>query len=426
MEHYDVIIVGGGISGLTIANELSRRSCCRILLLEKGPTYQERLKAIDPNLLEGLGGAGTIGGGKLCYPPASAAIWRKTNMRSSVYLHSLLEPYMNSKPTRQISDDKTIDQNFDCNFQYKFYEKKYASELISKTEMATFIQGLIDKAKNYSVAIRTECKMIGYTSFRGEKLVAYVDNTGNTRSASSQHLVFACGRSSAEQLTQLFPKSYIIQQPADLGIRLVFPRRSQSAFSQIGKDIKLKANYGNVSVRTFCVCSGGKLAKINYHGQDYFDGHFGNDITSEVNLGILARSPECVGTKAAIDFIKSYQDMVNEHISLAWFLRNWSDLAKTDAHRDIFAAIAQFCRYLLNSGKFSADPEEITVAMPSVDRYSPIIKTNRHFCTNDPGVWVVGDAAGISRGFVQSFWSGYCSAASIANELSVSKKSVVL
>lgn len=426
MERYDVIIVGGGISGLTVANELSRHSYCRIMVLEKGTTYQERQQAVDSNLLEGLGGAGTIGGGKLCYPPASGAIWRKTGMQSPNYLRSLLQCYMDLSHTQWVCNNETIEGKYDCNFQYRYYEKKYVSELITKTEMAQFIQGLIDKAMNNSVVIRTGCKMIDYLCNRDEKQVVYTDKTGCTRSATTQHLVFACGRSAAEQLVELLPKSYIKQQPADLGIRLVFPRRSQSIFAHVGKDVKLKAHYGNILVRTFCVCSGGTLARIHYHGVDYFDGHFDDKISTEVNLGILARSPDCVGTKAAIDFIRSYQDMVNKKISLVWFLKNWPDLAKTDTHRELFAAIAQFSKHLLDSGKFAADPEEITVAMPSVDRYSPIIKTDRNFCTNDLGVWVVGDAAGISRGFVQSFWSGYCSAASIAGELSANKRSVIL
>ena len=78
MEKFDVAIVGGGISGLTATSELCRLTSCRVLILEQGQSYLERLSSDSPNLLEGLGGAGTVGGGKLCFPPASGEIWRKT------------------------------------------------------------------------------------------------------------------------------------------------------------------------------------------------------------------------------------------------------------------------------------------------------------------------------------------------------------
>lgn len=421
MEKFDVVIVGGGISGLVAANELCRLSSplCRILILERGNTYQNRLNSDSPNLLEGLGGAGTVGGGKLCFPPASGEIWGKTSFR---YIHDfipLMKHYFSPFTPQRIYDSSCTGTN--CDFNHHYYEKLYSSQLLSKEDMARFVQGLIDQALRNQVVIRTNSCLTDYVNCNDGKLLSYTDSDGRICKIHTRHLVLACGRSMAKELPVLLPSAYVVQQPTDLGIRLVFPLQKGGKFSRIGQDVKLKANYGDVLVRSFCVCSGGELAKIHYHGQIYYDGHFGDQISSTVNLGILARSSGCIGTDAAIQYLRSYQDMVDEEITLSWFLNHWSNLAKTEEHRKIFEAIARFANSLLISGQLSAEADEIRVVMPSIDHFNPIVKTNENFRTPDPRIWVIGDAAGISRGFIQSFWSGHCAAMELATELSSEK-----
>lgn len=423
MENFDVVIVGGGISGLTAANELSRLTSCRTLILEQGDSYQERLASASPNLLEGLGGAGTVGGGKLCYPPASGEIWRKTASRYPRAFHQKMERQFSPHVPRWSDSGKAISAVHD--FRSRYYEKAYASELLRQRDMEQFIQKLILSVSRRAT-LRTHSRLTGYRDHEDGKIAFYSDAGGQIRSVHTRFLVLACGRSFARELSQLLPTDHIVQQPVDLGIRLVFPRREAGGFYQAGRDVKLKANYEGVSVRTFCVCSGGILAKLRYYGQTYYDGHFGDEIAPEVNLGILARSDECVGTEAAISYLAAYQDMAEREISLGWFLKNWKSLLKTEAHRRIFSAVARFSSTLLASGQLGAGEEEIRVAMPSADRFNPLVKTNEDFCTPDPNVWVIGDAAGISRGFIQSWWSGYCAAEGLAAELSREKGSAIL
>lgn len=423
MEKFDVVIIGGGISGLMIANELCRLSLspCRILILEQGDAYQDRLRSGMPNLLEGLGGAGTTHGGKLCYPPASGEVWKKTGFKyTDIYsLVQLMKHYYLSFAPQGVYGCDYIGSN--CNFEHGFHEKLYSSQLLPKGYMISFIQGLIDRALYNQVMIRTNSSFSKYLDCVDGKLLSYTDAAGVTRNIHTRHLVLACGRSFAMGLPALLPSNYVLQQPADLGIRLVFPLTKNGKFSQIGRDVKIKANYGNVSVRSFCVCSGGELAKITYCNQVYYDGHFERKISSMVNLGILARSSEIIGTEAAIQYIRSYQDMVDSKNTLSWFLNNWFDLAKTKKHQKVFEAIAHFSDSLLVSGQLPANPDEIYVVMPSIDHVNPVVKTDKNFRTPDPRVWVVGDATGISRGFIQSFWSGHCAAVELARELSSEK-----
>lgn len=421
MENFDVVIVGGGISGLTAASELCRLTHCRVLLLEQGDTYQNRLASDSPNLLAGLGGAGTIGGGKLCYPPASGAIWKKTAPRYSHAFYPHLERYMLSGAFAH--EHSTMKLEKGCDFKNRYYEKRYASKLLLRHDMEQLIQELIRAVRRQAV-IRTCCRFMEYCNYGDKKLVTYTAKDGSHQ-VSTRFLVLACGRSFARELPQLLPAEAVVQHPVDLGIRLVFPRRSNSGFYRAGQDVKLKAVYGDVSVRTFCVCSGGELAKVQYYGQTYYDGHFGDNLTSEVNLGILARSPYCVGTEAAIRYLAAYQDMVGQDITLAQFLRCWKSIPKVEEHRLLFSAIARFCQSLLDAEQLGANVDKIRVAMPSADRFNPLVQTDEDFCTADPSIWVVGDAAGISRGFVQSCWSGYCAASGLAEKLLFRKERII-
>lgn len=418
MELFDVVIIGGGISGLTAANELCRQVSCRVLVLEQGNSYWERLSSDSPDLLEGLGGAGTVGGGKLCFPPASGEIWRKTASQYSRSFYRQMKRQFSQ--FGDVSSSSYSKRAINYDFVNCCYEKNYDTQLLLQQDMSLFIQELIQSVSQ-RVMLRTGSRLTGYHDDTNGKIVFYIDADGQTHRIRTRFLVLACGRSFARELPRLLPSAYVIQQPADLGIRLLFPRQERGIFCQVGKDVKLKARYRDVSVRTFCVCSGGTLATLHYHGQTCYDGHFGNKISNEVNIGILARSADCTGTEAAIKYLTTYQDMANRDIALGWFLKNWKDISKKPEHEKLFYAIARFTNFLLTSGQLGANAEETRVLMPSVDRLNPLVRTNEEFCTPDPRVWVIGDAAGISRGFVQSCWSGFCAAAGLAEKLSCEK-----
>lgn len=421
MENFDVVIVGGGISGLTVASELCRLAHCRVLLLEQGDTYQDRLASDSPDLLVGLGGAGTIGGGKLCYPPASGAIWEKTAIQYSHAFYPRLERYIPSHTSAPEYSATKLEKN--CDFKNRYYEKRYVSKLLLRHDMERLIQELIQTVSRQAV-IQTRCRFTEYCGYGDKKLVTYTARDG-FHQVLTRFLVLACGRSFARELSQLLPAGTVTQHPADLGIRLVFPRRSNGGFYRAGQDVKLKAVYGDVSVRTFCVCSGGELAKAQYYGNAYYDGHFGDCLTSEVNLGILARSPRCVGIEAAVHYLAAYQDMVGQDITLDQFLHCWKSIPKMEEHRALFSAIARFSQSLLEAGRLGANADEIRVAMPSADRFNSLVRTDEDFCTTDSSIWVVGDAAGVSRGFVQSCWSGCCAASGLAAELLSGKERVI-
>lgn len=185
-------------------------------------------------------------------------------------------------------------------------------------------------------------------------------------------------------------------------------------FSSVGRDIKLKAAIGGTLVRTFCVCSGGDSVVLQRHGGKYYDGHFSDEITNTTNFGVLARSRLYNGETIADDYIRSMQPFFNAEISLKDFLKYYSLFSRNTQYEPLFNALSEFLKILIESGIISQNPSSIPVMLPSVDKFNSEIVTDCNFQTNVENLFVIGDAAGVSRGYVQAMWSGYCAAERIA------------
>ena len=420
MERFNVIIIGGGISGLVAGIEIRRQTRKSVLILEKGDSYEARIASGSPDLIVGLGGAGTVCGGKLCYPPASGTIWEKTREEFKKNYAAAFAMYGAGKdlPRHKLIVDRV--------HSGAYYEKGYESELISQQEMHAYIRDLISQADECGVEIRVKSEMVEYKQESAGKVIHYLDESRKDRTVCADFLIFAGGRASSPEIDRLLKQVGVKEQMPDLGIRLQMPRSSAGLFQAVGRDVKLKMKYEDILVRTFCVCSGGHLAQVRMGNNLYFDGHFDQGISDSVNFGVLARSPELVGTKAALDYIEDYQNMVDQPISCKWFMENFSQLAKSDAHRRVFNAIVVFLDKLLETRAFGQDADAINVYLPSVDRLNPHVITDSSFRTRDPFLYVIGDAAGISRGFVQAQWSGFCAARGVITSLKEEEDSVIL
>jgi hypothetical protein len=80
----------------------------------------------------------------------------------------------------------------------------------------------------------------------------------------------------------------------------------------------------------------------------------------------------------------------------------------TEGHRTMMAELLM----LTLGGRFQllrrckGESANVTVYGPAIDRYWPRVRLGQGLKTDVPGVFVLGDAAGVSRGFVQAMVSG--------------------
>ena len=68
-------------------------------------------------------------------------------------------------------------------------------------------------------------------------------------------------------------------------------------------------------------------------------------------------------------------------------------------------------------GVISGNLNQCEVVGATIDRYWPRIQTNHCFETHQAGFFVIGDAAGIARGYIQSMWSAHCAAHAILKRM---------
>lgn len=410
MENNRIFIIGGGLSGLSAAISLAQAGNADITILEQGCDYKARIESANPDHLCGLGGAGTIGGGKLCFPPASGKIWRKTQYslpEFSSFKEQFFTDPMVAAPSSPLPLIRTEGRSLSW--------KRYDSTVLFKDTMNKWVSDLISLAVALGVNIRCGCTYLKHVNEKQGINIFFRNEDSCIEMQNTSYLLFATGRSSARMLNTVFAPS--VAPMPDLGIRLSLDRKQEYAFSAIGRDIKLKSTIGDYSLRTFCVCSGGDSTMVTKGPYRYFDGHFAENDTGVVNLGILARSGKLSGFSAADDFLAAMQKYVHADMSLKDFLRHKDTLARRSQYEPLFDAIAQFVEQLVAAGLITQNADEIPVMIPSVDRLNSYIVTDRNFQTLQPGVFVIGDASGISRGFVQAMWSGHCAAESIKRRM---------
>ncbi len=413
MKH--IAIVGAGVSGLFSAYLLSMNTHLNIEIFEAGDSYESRNLLDSKDQIMGVGGAGTLSGGKLCHPPASSGVWNKTGLAYgefenfyNTYISQLIFQNNKSKKSHYIYDD--------------FFEhKSYSTTLLLRDDMHNFIENLLAQIKMGGVMVHTKTQVNSISKFNNKYRLNFSSKKNETLTKTYDYLIFATGRSSAYDLEKILT-SYtpIIHQPPDLGIRITTDNKDNTIFNRTGEDIKLKAGVRDVSVRTFCVCAGGDVTQVAVDEALYFDGHFGNTLTNKVNFGLLARNPKLTGNLYAKHYCQELNYLVNSDISLRDFVTcHKKFLGANSIFSETLESIAEFVSRMIKYGLIKSNIDEYQTFLPSIDRLNPVICTNRFFETASHNLYVIGDAAGISRGYIQSIWSAYYASLSIMQKCNV-------
>jgi len=422
-----IVIIGAGLSGLMSAYLLKKEAetPVDIVILEKGVSFEKRLSGRNPSLVSGTGGAGTLFGGKLCYPPASSGIWKKTLFTAKKFASFEKEciiPFLNVMPQSKGNIPRYSAAGC-VDFQTGLLRKEYTSFLVTKEELNNFVITLVKKLEAMNVKINNECVFKKLDKKHGGYLVSYSNN--NEKKDIQEHcdyVIFSTGRDSANVITNWLSEiTPLTLNHPDLGLRVSMPLENAEVFNRIGNDIKLKMRYGDISVRTFCVCSGGNKTGISMNGLRYYDGHFDNELTKVVNLGILARNKTIAGFNAAELYCNSLNKYLYSDLTLKDFLKYSDKLITSSTMFDnSLLAVKSFILLLQEKGIIGSDSGNYPLWLPSVDNLNPGVQIDSNLETMTKNVYVVGDAAGLSRGFVQSLWSSYCACQNILQKINYS------
>ena len=444
MGNYDVIIVGAGPAGIFAAWRLAELSYKNVLLIDKGPSIEDRinLSVKDGVIPEGFGGAGGFSDGKLIF--------------SSEIGGSLSEFVGEQKLDEYIKKSFNIWNDF--GFKYPNIEKFLSIDA----------QDIIDNANKNDIDIVTY-DIIHVGSDNLPYLLKDVENNiGNNTSLlmntnvvnietnddgfivdcgneqfSSKYLIVAPGRGGSSWVNSQLSKIGIfsLQNNVDIGVRVELPYHAVSHLTDRLYEFKIRyitPTYKD-KVRTFCVCPGGVVVKEKNSDYTLVNGFSNARLkTDNTNFALLSSVKLGPPISLPLEFsqniaktanilsggvmVQRFGDLLNNRRSTNLSLSRNSVVPTLKDAVPGNLALAYPYRFLLNIieglngiSKIAEGviDDDVLLYAPEIKMYSSRIPVDENMMSSHNGLYICGDGAGTTRGIVQASVSGLIAADNI-------------
>lgn len=452
-KSFDVIIIGAGPAGVFATLEiLKHKPNARILILEKGRPVNKRIcpkrdhkECIQCNpcsITSGWGGAGAFSDGKLSLAPEVGGqivdyVGEDEALNLIRYVDDIYLSFGGNP--RVYYDEEFSDQVARQAAIYGLKLVKCPVRHLGTEESAAIMQRLYDHIRSYAgvtiltstAASRLEVRdgrLLGVKVIRGDEELFF----------EAEKVIVAVGRDGADWLNQESRRLglKITNNAVDLGVRVEVPRAVTDHLTDRLYEFKF-IYYSDVfenRVRTFCVNPGGFVSQENYdEGLALVNGHSYANIKSEnTNFALLVSSrftepfddPIAYGKSIARlgNMLTGGKVMVQRLFDLDCGRRtNYSRLEKTAIRPTLKDAVPGDLSYVLPHRHLTS----IVEALQALDNmcpgmygkntllygveakfYSSRVEVDSNMETEIPGLYAVGDGAGITRGLIQASISG--------------------
>lgn len=456
---YDVAIIGAGTAGIFAAYELiQQRPDLNIIIVEQGPDIHRRTcpivagktpKCINCNpcsIMCGFGGAGAYSDGKYNFTTAFGG-WL-TNYLPGSQVMNLIE-YVDS-----------INMKFGAT-DVIYSTESEESRLLEKRALEHDLHLLQARVKhlgtenNLQILKNIYAHLQNLVEFRFGTVVQTIEPMErgyclhlNNASISCEYLIAAPGRSGAEWFSDCCKSLGLAQinNQVDIGVRVELPAKVMEHITSMMYESKLlyrTKQYGDL-VRTFCMNPYGHVVTENVDGLITVNGHSYTDpaLHSEnTNFALL------VSNRFTHPFDQPYR--YGKHIaSLSNMLgggvmvQRFGDLVRgvrTNDHRlgqsfvkptldatpgDLSLALPK--RHMDNLIEMIYALDKIAPGTANYDTlfygvevkfYSSTLNLTGELETDLPGMFAIGDGAGITRGLAQAGASGIQAARAIGQRL---------
>ena len=427
MLKYDVIVVGAGPAGLFACYELLKSKKKRkILLIDKGKKVEKRKPT---EVMCGIGGAGTFSDGKLTL--------------TATLSHEKAFPLISKPKYQKILD--YVDEIFtDFGVDSPYFPKK-TKELDDLIKEATIndVELIVRKARHVGTDGLKEVilKMEKYLIEKGVEIKDRVEvediivRKGNvtgvkTKGGETFHsdiVLLAPGRINTRWLQKVCKKYDIENQyeKVEVGVRVEFPkeimkRQAETLYETV---YKVRTDTYHDIVRTFCSCPSGLVATETYDGYVCVNGHSNSDHKSEnSNFAFLCEVNLTHPVENSIAYAKSIAEVASTIGGGKPILQTLDDLRC--GRRSTWSRLS---KSFVNPSLEDVTPGDISMALPyrvvknileglklldkvmpginsgSTLLYAPEVKfrssrvkTNSNLETLIKGLYVAGDAAGLS------------------------------
>ena len=452
-----VVIIGAGPAGIFAALELVRAGIGPILIAEKGHALAKRrcparetqcVSCRQCDIMTGWGGAGAFSDGKLTLS-TDVGGWL-TDYVGEDRLRSLIE-YSDALWLEFGADARVHGPNADEAARLTSKAADAGMRLVPMrirhigTDRSPVVLGAMhDYLASAGVEIRTDCAVARITASDGRATgVELADGTVVTAEA----VIAAPGREGAEWLAD---QAGVLQVPlksnaVDIGVRVECPARVMEPLTDALYEAKLmftSPTFGD-PVRTFCMNPYGEVTTESYGDVVTVNGHsYADETTEYTNFAVLVsqmftepfREPITYGREIAhlanlladgilmqrLCDLKAGRRSTPERVaemsgSPTLPHATPGDLSAVLPYRHL-TDIIEFLDALDALAPGIAGDETLLYGV-EVKFYSSRLQVDSELCTPLPGLWAVGDGAGVTRGLVQSSVSGIVAARGVASAL---------
>ncbi|MBP3284668.1 MAG: NAD(P)/FAD-dependent oxidoreductase [Clostridia bacterium] len=448
-KHYDVIIVGAGISGIMAAYELAEKSKLNVLLLEQGKNIYKRSCPIIEgkvkdcincpacSIMKGFGGAGNFSDGKYNFTTAFGG-WFNEYLPDKDVMD--LINYVDEINMKFGATDETFSTQTPEALKIEKAALEYDLHLLHAKVKHLGTENNLQILKNMydylaeKIQIESDCQVSDITHLSDGSFEVVTSSMGTL---NCKYLIVAPGRAGAEWFSNQCKKLDIplLNNQVDIGVRVEMPARVFEHITNAVYESKLvyRTKCHGDKIRTFCMNPYGHVVTENVDGLMTVNGHSYSDpaLRSEnTNFALLVSNrftqpfndPYQYGKRIASlsnllgggILVQRFGDLVkgnrtNEHRLAQSFVKPTlnatpGDLSLVIPKRQLDDIIEMI--YALDKIAPGAANFDTLLYGVEVKFYSAKPELSNELETKYTNMFAIGDGAGVTRGLAQAAATG--------------------